>query len=113
MIPTLLTAIEGESEASQDAFQATVCLGWLHYVMDEPGLALAHLPADVGEAAARVSRDGAALSGWSRVCVVKGAYLKGTRVAPRMMHAADADSVQVPPKRRREQWPTQPGPTRR
>jgi hypothetical protein len=80
-------------------------------VLDEPGLALAHLPKDFGEAAARLSRDGSALSGWSSVCIVKGAYLKGTRVAPRSVHA-DADAVQVLPRRRRAQWPTQPGLTR-
>ncbi|KAH7359718.1 hypothetical protein BKA66DRAFT_612353 [Pyrenochaeta sp. MPI-SDFR-AT-0127] len=77
IIPTLLTAID-EGEHGQDAFQATVCLGWLHYVLDEPGLALARLPKDVGAIAAQLSGEGATLSGWSRVSLVKSAYLKGS-----------------------------------
>jgi hypothetical protein len=77
IIPTLLTTIETENETSQDAFQAHVCLGWLHYVLDEPGLAVAHLPKDFRAATASMS-EGGTLTGWSRVCVVKGTYLRGT-----------------------------------
>ncbi|KAH4055194.1 hypothetical protein HBI49_204750 [Parastagonospora nodorum] len=77
IIPTLLTTIETENETSQDAFQAHVCLGWLHYVLDEPGLAVAHLPKDFRAATASMS-EGGTLTGWSRVCVVKGTYLRGS-----------------------------------
>jgi hypothetical protein len=76
IIPSLLTAIEEEDGSSQDAFQANVCLGWLHYVLEEPGLAVARLPRDFGAAATSLPGK-APLSGWTRVCVVKGAYLKG------------------------------------
>ncbi|KAF2854104.1 filamentation protein-like protein, partial [Plenodomus tracheiphilus IPT5] len=79
VIPTLLTAIDETDSHAQDAFQATVCLGWLHYVLDEPGLAVARLPKDFGAVAAQLSGEaGATLSGWSRVCLVKGTYLKGS-----------------------------------
>jgi hypothetical protein len=64
----------------QDAFQATVCLGWLHYVLEEPGLAVARLPKDFSAVASKMASQGSSLSGWSRVCVVKGAFLKGRRV---------------------------------
>jgi hypothetical protein len=77
IIPSLLSTIEGEGELSQDAFQANVCLGWLHYVLDEPGLAVARLPKDIGASATRFSQEGSSLSGWTRVCVIKGTYLKG------------------------------------
>lgn len=78
LIPTLLTAIEQHGPQGQDAFQATVCLGWLHYVLDEPGLAVARLPKDFGAVATSLAGDAGPLSGWSRVCLVKGSYLKGT-----------------------------------
>ncbi|KAF2680673.1 filamentation protein-like protein [Lentithecium fluviatile CBS 122367] len=76
IIPALLTAVEEEGDHVQDAFQATVCLGWLHYVLDEPGLAIARLPKDFAAVAAKMERQ--ALSGWARVCIVKGTFLKGS-----------------------------------
>ncbi|KAF2275185.1 filamentation protein-like protein [Westerdykella ornata] len=78
IIPSLLTAIDEEVDHAQDAFQATVCLGWLHYVLEEPGLAVVRLPKDFTTAAAKLSSEDGSLSGWSRVCVVKGAFLKGS-----------------------------------
>jgi hypothetical protein len=88
IVPTLLTTIEGEGDSSQDAFQAHVCLGWLHYVLEEPSLAVAHLPKDFQAAMASMAEGGTTLSAWSRVCVVKGTYLRGTTTtAPRTRHA--------------------------
>jgi tetratricopeptide (TPR) repeat protein len=76
IIPALLTAVEDEGDYVQDAFQATICLGWLHYVLDEPGLAIARLPKDFAAVATKL--EGQSLSGWARVCIVKGAFLKGS-----------------------------------
>ncbi|KAF2114774.1 filamentation protein-like protein [Lophiotrema nucula] len=76
IIPELLTAIDEEGDHAQDAFQAHVCLGWLHYVLEEPGLAVARFPKDFREVASRLERE--SLSGWSRVCIVKGVFLKGS-----------------------------------
>lgn len=81
-IPSLLTAIEQEGSQGQDAFQATVCLGWLHYVLEEPGLAVARLPKDFGAIATQLSSDTKTLAGWTRVCLVKGTYLKGQLKPP-------------------------------
>lgn len=78
IIPTLLTAIDEEEDHVQDAFQATVCLGWLHYVIEEPGLAVGRLPKDFGTVARKMSDKDGTLSGWTRVCICKGAFLKGT-----------------------------------
>ncbi|KAF2810963.1 uncharacterized protein BDZ99DRAFT_487697 [Mytilinidion resinicola] len=77
IIPPLLTAIEEEADYPQDAFQATICLGWLHFVLDEPGLAVARLPKDFSAAILKLSSDSHALGGWTQVCIVKGAYIKG------------------------------------
>ncbi|KAF1995121.1 filamentation protein-like protein [Amniculicola lignicola CBS 123094] len=78
IIPTLLTAIDEEGDHVQDAFQATVCLGWLHYVLEEPGLAIARFPKSIAAVASRLGTTGNALHGWTRVCIVKGTYLKGS-----------------------------------
>ncbi|KAJ4353154.1 hypothetical protein N0V95_003626 [Ascochyta clinopodiicola] len=77
-VPTLLSAIEGESDLAQEAFQATVCLGWLHSVLDEPALTVSRLPDSLDTVAARISAQAGPLTGWSKVCVVKGTFLKGS-----------------------------------
>jgi hypothetical protein len=76
IIPALLTAIDEEGERDQDAFQATVCLAWLHYVLDEPGLAIARLPNDLAAVATKMEE--ATPTSWTRVCLVKGAFLRGS-----------------------------------
>ncbi|KAF1972267.1 filamentation protein-like protein [Bimuria novae-zelandiae CBS 107.79] len=76
IVPALLTAIEEEGDHVQDAFQATVCLAWLHYVLEEPGLALARLPNDLAAVATKMQE--AAPTSWTRTCIVKGSFLKGS-----------------------------------
>ena len=44
IIPTLLATIEEDGTQGQDTFQANVCLAWAHYVLGEPGQAVARLP---------------------------------------------------------------------
>lgn len=77
LIPSLLTAVDQESAYAQDAFQAVICLGWLHWVLDEPHLAIARFPKDFGAVLYKLSNSTQDLSGWTKVCIVKGAYLKG------------------------------------
>jgi hypothetical protein len=75
----LLTAVEEDGSNGQDPFQANVCLGWLYYVQEEHELTVAHLASvDFAEVAAQLSARTTTLSGWTRVCLVKGTYLKGT-----------------------------------
>jgi hypothetical protein len=78
IIPPLLTAIDEEADNPQDAFQAAICLGWLHFVLDEPGLAVARLPRDFSDAVSNLSGDSHTLGPWTQTCIVKGAYIKGT-----------------------------------
>ncbi|KAF2446500.1 hypothetical protein P171DRAFT_430644 [Karstenula rhodostoma CBS 690.94] len=76
VVPTLLTAIDDEGDHAQDTFQATVCLAWLHYVLDEPGLAVARLPKDMAAVATQLQE--ASPTNWTRACIVKAAFLKGS-----------------------------------
>lgn len=77
LIPELLTAIDDEGDNVEDAFQATICLGWLHFELGEPGLAVARFPKDFAAVASKMSSN-EGMNNWTLVCLVKGAYLKGT-----------------------------------
>lgn len=72
----MLTAIDDEGDNVEDAFQATICLGWLHFELGEPGLAVARFPKDFAAVASKMSSN-EGMNNWTLVCLVKGAYLKG------------------------------------
>ncbi|OJJ41404.1 hypothetical protein ASPWEDRAFT_23497 [Aspergillus wentii DTO 134E9] len=78
LIPSLLSTIEKADGSPQEVFQAQVCLGWVHWTLNEPGLAVARLPKDFGATVSNLSDDGQELSPWTEVCLVKGCYIKGT-----------------------------------
>lgn len=77
LISPLLTAIEGEAVHKQDAFQATVCLAWIHFVLEETSLAIARSPKDFEALIPFPSSGGLGLTAWTHICIVKGAYIKG------------------------------------
>jgi hypothetical protein len=52
-------------------------LAWLHHVLDEPALVVSRLPDSLDTVAARLAGQAGSLTGWSKVCVVKGTFLKG------------------------------------
>lgn len=58
-------------------FQAQICLGWVHWALNEPALAAARLPRDFGETLNTLTSSGEELSSWTKVCLVKGCYIKG------------------------------------
>ncbi|EAW12565.1 putative filamentation protein (Rhf1) [Aspergillus clavatus NRRL 1] len=78
LIPSLLSTIENEDGTPEELFQTQVCLGWLHWSLNEPGLAAAHLPKDFGKVANKL---GEHISPWTEVCLVKGCYIKGAAQA--------------------------------
>ena len=77
LIPPLLTAADTEKSFQEDAFQARICLGWLHWTINEPSLAITRLPTAFAQVFDRLTRDGSTLTGWTHVCIVKGAYIRG------------------------------------
>ncbi|KAL9624626.1 MAG: hypothetical protein Q9160_001291 [Pyrenula sp. 1 TL-2023] len=81
LIPPLLSTIEEKSAPPQNIFEAQVCLGWIHCALSEPGLAASRLPGAFNAVVRDFSGQGKATNGWTEVCIVKGACLKGTSQA--------------------------------
>ncbi|KAE8164192.1 hypothetical protein BDV40DRAFT_120029 [Aspergillus tamarii] len=77
LIPHLLSTVEKADGPPQDIFQAQVCLGWVHWTLNEPGLAVARLPDDFDETVHKLTSTGEELSPWTKVCIAKACYLKG------------------------------------
>ena len=76
-IPALLTAIENEKTFLEDALEAQVCLGSIHWSIGEPSLALSRIPSDISQKNERLAEEGRTLRGWTHVCIIKGAYIRG------------------------------------
>lgn len=77
LIAPLLDAISSDQPYVDDKFQATTCLGWVHWVSGEPQLAASRLPTDAAEALEDASGEGCLSSQWVQVCASKCAYIKG------------------------------------
>jgi len=79
-LPKLLSAIDDETDFAEDKYQASVCVGWLHWVVGEYKLAFVRLPKaadlDVTQAEAPVG-----ISDWTRVCALKSSYLRANCLA--------------------------------
>ncbi|KAL8906967.1 MAG: hypothetical protein Q9171_006059 [Xanthocarpia ochracea] len=73
----LLSASLEATEYPEDAFEARICLGWLHWTLNEPVLALQRLPVSIADSYAELSRDGKITSGWTTICAIKGAFVQG------------------------------------
>ncbi|KAJ5518010.1 Tetratricopeptide-like helical [Penicillium expansum] len=78
LIPALLTTIENNDGSPQELFQAQVCLGWIHWALDEPGLSAARLPNDFATTLDSLVSGGEQPTSWTEVCLVKGCYMKAT-----------------------------------
>lgn len=76
-IPELLSAAESEKNFPEDAFGAQICLGWLHWSIGEPRLALSRIPSDIANVSAHLGKEGRVLNWWTYVSIVKGAYIRG------------------------------------
>ncbi|KAJ5958308.1 uncharacterized protein N7479_005458 [Penicillium vulpinum] len=88
LIPALLMTIENNDGSPQELFQAQVCLGWIHWAFNEPGLSAARLPKDFTATLGSLA-SGEQLTSWTEVCLVKGCYMKATAQST----AADIDET--------------------
>ncbi|KAL7626300.1 hypothetical protein AAE478_003071 [Parahypoxylon ruwenzoriense] len=80
LVPRLLGAIETESSYLEDKYQARVCVGWLQWTVGEYTSASTHLSHNLESEIAQVDQPGSA-SEWTRVCLLKAAYLKANCLA--------------------------------
>ncbi|KAK4157984.1 hypothetical protein C8A00DRAFT_29055 [Chaetomidium leptoderma] len=97
-LPALLSAIDAESQHTEDRFQARVCAGWLLWVLREYPAALARLPRTLlddnnnndpsaaGAVATTTTTSSNELPGdnpseWTKVCGLKAAYLRANCLA--------------------------------
>lgn len=71
--PKLFAAIQEETQHPEDKFHAQVCLGWLHWVVEEYDVAATRLPTD--QSYTHLESLGPVLE-WTKVCALKAAYLK-------------------------------------
>ncbi|QGA16829.1 hypothetical protein EYB26_004499 [Talaromyces marneffei] len=82
LIPELIAAIEAADGTPQDVFQAQVCLGWIHWTLSEPGLAVVRLPKEFDDTIiGSLSEGGKGLTKWTEVCIVKAGYIKSAAQA--------------------------------
>ncbi|KAJ5830031.1 hypothetical protein EN45_079330 [Penicillium chrysogenum] len=78
LIPALLMTIENNDGSPQELLQAQVCLGWVHWALNEPGLSAARLPKDFAATLDSLASGGEQPTSWTEVCLVKGCYIKAT-----------------------------------
>ncbi|KAL8997272.1 MAG: hypothetical protein Q9169_003414 [Polycauliona sp. 2 TL-2023] len=75
--PDLRSTSQAAADYPEDAFQARVCLAWLHWTVNEPLLALQSLPVKLTQAYHDLGRAGKITSGWTTICAIKGAFIQG------------------------------------
>ena len=74
---SLSAALENEKTDPEDAFQAQTCLGWAHWIDGEPELAVSSLPSNLPKTIDPATEKQGTLRGWTHVCIIKSAYIRG------------------------------------
>ncbi|KAI9729956.1 MAG: hypothetical protein M1834_006154 [Cirrosporium novae-zelandiae] len=77
LVPPLLAAIEEATLPFPDVTQAQSCLGWIHYTLNEPSLAISRLPEDFDALLKDTQSEEKRISGWTLVCILRSVYIKG------------------------------------
>jgi len=73
LIKPLQDTIEKDTTHPEDVFQATVCLGWIYWLLQEPKKAAEVMNRDPSDILSKASNQ------WVFVCASKQAFLKGDR----------------------------------
>lgn len=73
----MTAAKDQETTHKQDAFAAQTCLAWIHWELAEPDQVLSVFPGSIAEAEEKLRHGDESFTGWTQVCIVKAAYLKG------------------------------------
>lgn len=82
-------AIENERTFLEDEFQAKVCLAWIYWVGGDLDLVVSVLPRNIEQDFAQLDGTGKESAGWTKVCALKGSYIKGTALV-KTGHPAEA-----------------------
>ncbi|KAL9595778.1 MAG: hypothetical protein Q9219_006232 [cf. Caloplaca sp. 3 TL-2023] len=77
IIPRLESAIQEAAVHPEDVFQARICLGWLHWALNDSESALQSLPRDVSKAFNDLARVEGEKLNWSSICAIRGACIQG------------------------------------
>lgn len=81
-VPRLTSALQEPVAYPEDVFQARICLASVHWTLSNPALTLQNIPEDVYEAYRNVTKGNREGIGWSSICAIKGAYIRGQRTSP-------------------------------
>lgn len=76
--PRLLEVIDKERTYAEDHFQARVCLGWIHWLLDEHQQAIGRLPKSVEMEFSQLDGTNRESAEWTTVCALKASYIKGS-----------------------------------
>lgn len=76
-VSEIQTALKYGNPTAEDAFQAEVCLSWLYWTLNEPDLAISQLPGKLEDILDHLALEEGVIDGWTHVCIVKGAYIRG------------------------------------
>lgn len=74
-IPSLLSSINSDTYSS-DGYEAQACLAWIHWLLEEPGLAISRAPTGSPPSAEPGRQSETSSSEWTKICGVRSAYIK-------------------------------------
>jgi len=87
LLPSLLSASEEETAHPTDAFEARVCIAWIHWVLDDPATAAAELPRNITATLRALPDANSKLQQWVYACAVKAAYIEGHSLEETTRHS--------------------------
>ncbi|KAI9762630.1 MAG: hypothetical protein M4579_000248 [Chaenotheca gracillima] len=93
LIPPLLSAIDSNAARQDEVFQAQLCLGWIHWKLAEPSLAISRLPRGLEQAVQNIAEVASDSPGWMKVCSMKGIFIKGDSLDKTVGAAQAVDSL--------------------
>lgn len=80
-IQLLIEAIDQEQKYPEDAFQAKICLSWIHWQLGEAALGAQRVPRNIEEEYQRISASNKGCQDYTKADVLKAAYIKGSYLA--------------------------------
>ena len=93
-VSTLATAAEKDKSSLEDVFQAKVCLVWMDSILEDHNKVLSTLSAqEIDQAIGRFTNIVSPTARSTHVCIVRGAYLRGTYCCPLISKSSVDSSI--------------------